>query len=334
MGVELVVERGDLLVARRPVQADRLGQDAVGFQPQRANAPGRGRGLQFGQQPAPEPQPADLGGDPHPLDVRGRVVAELEHPAPDRLTAEGGEQEQPGGRGHLVVGGGDAPGRVESVLEAARQFGGIGPDRLPGVRVPGVTRDDLDRGGRQQPLDLGHRGHQPVPLPGAERLEEGGGRVVGEPVELGLLGSPAPGQARGPDTPVRLARLDPDQFVPLQGPQQSAQVAGVQVEPLPQPPYVAALGRDLPQQPCLPERPVAGQERVIQRADPLRDGPVEPPDLLDHRLIHSLTLVREPAPAKPQGWNWAYPNGGTAVVLAMTVPEASSQIRRSTERDG
>lgn len=219
VGVALVVERGDLPVACRPVQADRLGQGAVGFQPQRADAPARGRGLQFGQQPAPETQPADLGGDPHPLDVRGRVAAELEHPAPDRLAVRGGEQEQPSGRGHLVVGGGDAPGRVESVLETARQFGGIGPDRVTGVRVPGVTRADLDRGGREQPFDLGHRGHQPVPLPGAERLEEGGGRVVGEPVELGFLGLPATGQTRGPDPPVRLARLDQDQFVPLQAPQ-------------------------------------------------------------------------------------------------------------------
>jgi hypothetical protein len=101
------------------------------------------------------------------------------------------------------------------------------------VRVPGITRADLDSRGRQEPLDLGHRRHQPVPLPGAERLEEGGGRLVGEPVELGFLGLPAPGQVSRPHPPVRLARLDEDQLVALQGPQQPAQVARVQVEPGP-----------------------------------------------------------------------------------------------------
>src|SRR4029077_5403678 len=121
-----------------------------------------------------------------------------------------------------------------------------------------------------------------------------------------------------PHPSVRLVRLDADQLVALQRPQQSAQVAGVQVEPGAQPPHVAAVRADLPQQPGLRERPVAGQERVIQRADPLRDGPVEPPDLVDHVALHSLTLVREWAEAKGQGWNWVYPYCGTAVVLAMT----------------
>jgi hypothetical protein len=38
---------------------------------------------------------------------------------------------------------------------------------------------------------------------------------------------------------------------------------------------------------------VAGQELIVERTDPLGDGPVEPPDLADQGSVHSLTLVRE-----------------------------------------
>ena len=297
MGVGLVVEGRHLPVAGRPVQAECLAQGTMGFQLDRADAMGRGLGLKFGQEPPSQAEPAGRRGDPHPLDV-SRVLVELEHPAPDRLGVQGGEQEQPRGRGHLVVGGGDAPGRIEPFLEAVRQLGDVGMDCPAGVRVPGVTHADPDRRGHQEPLDLGHRRYQPLPLPLAERVEDGGGRVVGEPVEFGSFGAPAAGQAGCPYPAVRVARLDDDHPVALQRAQQAAQVAGVQVEPGPQQPEVAALGTDLPQQARLPEGSAAGQERLVQRADSLRDDPVEPPDLLDHPSIHSLTLVREWAPAK------------------------------------
>jgi len=231
VGVGLVVEPRHLAVAGRPVQAERLAQGTVGLQLDRADAMGRGLRLQFGQEPPAQAQPADRRGDPHPLDMSRRVLVELEHPAPDRLGVQGGEQEQTRGRGHLLVGGGDAPGRVEPFLEAVRQFGEVGLDRPAGVRVPGVTDADLDRGGHQEPLDLGHRRYQPVPLPRAERFEEGGGRVVGKPVELGALGLAVAGQAGRPHPAVRVVRLDADQLVAFQRPQQPAQVAGVQVEP-------------------------------------------------------------------------------------------------------
>jgi hypothetical protein len=52
--------------------------------------------------------------------------------------------------------------------------------------------------------------------------------------------------------------------------------AGTSDEPFaadrPQQPDVAASRADLPQQPRLAERTVAPQERVVERADPLRDG--------------------------------------------------------------
>jgi hypothetical protein len=144
VGVRLVVERRDLAVACRPVQADRLVQGAVGFQPDGTGTMRRGPGLELGQQPSAQPQPADPGRDPHPLDLRRGAAVELERTAPDRLAVQRGQQEQSRGRGHLVLGGGDAPGWVETALEAARQLGDVGLDGPAGVRVPRVAHGDLD----------------------------------------------------------------------------------------------------------------------------------------------------------------------------------------------
>jgi len=59
VGVRLVVERGDLAIPGRPVQADSLVQRAVGFQPQDADPMGRRVRLQLGEEPPAEPEPAD-----------------------------------------------------------------------------------------------------------------------------------------------------------------------------------------------------------------------------------------------------------------------------------
>ena len=240
-----------------------------------------------------EPEAADRGGDPHPLDLGRRVVVELERAAPDRLAVQGGDQQEAGGQREFLVVGGDAAGDVESAVEPVRQLGEVGPQAEPGVRMPGIAGADLHRRGHQQPLDLGHRRDEPGALPRAQRAEDGRGQVVGAPVQHRALGQPAAGQARGADPPVGPALFHRDEPVVLQRAQQPAQVARVQVEPRPQQPDVAALGADLPQQPGLPERAVAGQVRIVERSDPLRHGPVEPAYLTDHVRMHSLTLVRE-----------------------------------------
>jgi hypothetical protein len=288
-----VAERRDLAVAGHPVQADRLAEGAVGLQPQHADAVRGGAGLELGQEPAAQAKPADAGGDPHPLDLGGTAGAELQRAAAGRLAVQGRDQEQPRGRGHLVVGRGDAPGRVEAAVEAPGQLLDVGPQAAPGVRFPRVAHADDDGRGGQQPLHVGHGGDEPAALPLAERAEQRGGGLVGAAVEFGPFGLSGGGQPRGPEPSVRLVHLDGDHPVPLQRAQQPAQVAGVQVQPGAQVPDLAAVRADLPQQPRLPERAAAGQEGVAECACALGDGPVEPPDLVDHGLVHSLTIVRE-----------------------------------------
>src|SRR6185503_16874704 len=71
------------------------------------------------------------------------------------------------------------------------------------------------------------------------------------------------------------------------------EVAGVEAEPLSQRAQVGAGGADLPQQPRLAERTIAGQEAIVERADPLGHHAVESTHLFDRGLIHSLTIVKE-----------------------------------------
>ena len=85
---------------------------------------------------------------------------ELERAAADRFAVQGRDQEQARGRGHLVVGGRDAPGRVEAAVEAPGQLLDVGPQAVPRVGVPRIAPADLYRRGGQQSLHLGHRGDE------------------------------------------------------------------------------------------------------------------------------------------------------------------------------
>jgi hypothetical protein len=66
-------------------------------------------------------------------------------------------------------------------------------------------------------------------LPGAQRPQDGHGRGVGTPVQLGPLGQAGRGEPGDADPAVGLARPDACEPVLLQCTQQPAQVAGVQV---------------------------------------------------------------------------------------------------------
>ncbi|MGA2830545.1 MAG: hypothetical protein ABSF03_31035 [Streptosporangiaceae bacterium] len=193
---------------------------------------GHRAGLQFGEKAAAESKAANGGRHPHPLDVGGRAGAEPDPAAADRLPVQAGDQEETGRRGHLVVTD-QAPGRVETAVEAPADLTEVGLQAKTGIGVTGIPLGDLDRGGGQQPLGFGHRLDQPGALARGERAEDGGGRLVGALVQHGPLGQPGGGQADGADAPVGPARLHDHQASVLQRPQQPAQIARVQVKPRP-----------------------------------------------------------------------------------------------------
>ena len=53
-----------------------------------------------------------------------------------------------------------------------------------------VDGPDLDQSGRQEPLDLGHRGHQALAPWPAQRLQKRTSKLVAAPVEHLPLGKP------------------------------------------------------------------------------------------------------------------------------------------------
>src|SRR6202011_5411396 len=106
-------------------------------------------------------------------------------------------------------------------------------------------------------------------------------------------------QPRDPNPPVCLTRLDRDETGRLQRTEQATHVSGVELQQSSQGPHVALFSPDLPQQPCLAEGAVSGQKPVVERPHTLGHDPVEPAHLGDHRLIHSLTIVREKTEVYP-----------------------------------
>ena len=234
--------------------------------------------------------------------------------------------EHAGRRPHVVGLDGTCLRRVEAGVEAAVQLGEVRVEAVLGVAVAGIDGVDPDHRRREEPLHLPHRRDESVALGLRERVEQRSGQGVAAPVEQGALGPTGLGQLRGAHPLVVVAGADGDQPVGLQGAQEPAQVAGVEVEAGAQPPHVRPL-TDLPQHARLAERAVTGQVLVVERADPLRDGAVEAPDPADGGIVHSLTLVREAAPSGGQPRRRCWPP--STVSRAPVTNRASSDARNS-----
>jgi hypothetical protein len=159
--------------------------------------------------------------------------------------------------------------------------------------VLGVDGRDVHARRGQQALDVAHGGDEPLLLARAERREQRAREVVGALVERATLGPAGRGEPRDADPPVALAGRHRHEPVGFERAEQPAQIAGVEPQTRPQQPHFAPVAPDLPQQPRLAQRPLEAQETVVERPHPLRDRAVEPADLLDHRLGHSLTIVSE-----------------------------------------
>ena len=214
-----------------------------------------------------------------------------QHAAADRRVPERREEQEPARRAHgLVVD--RAPGaRIEATVEAAVQLGGVRVEAVARAGAGGVRGRDLHLRGREEALDLAHRGDEPRPPVVAQRREHVGGQLVAAPVEQLALGAARGGEAHGAHAPVARRGLDRDEPGVAEAAQQAAEVARVQPQPRAQRAHVGAAVADLPQDPRLAERPVAREVAVVERADALGHRPVEPADLGD--LVHSLTLVRD-----------------------------------------
>jgi hypothetical protein len=221
-----------------------------------------------------------------------------EDAAADGLAAKRRDEEQSRRRDQVGRRVGRAPLPVEPALEALVELGEVRPEAHERVRVLGIARLDADHRGGQEPLDLRHRGREPRALRVAERLEDRLGDGIRAAFELGPLGATGAGQAGRPHAPVRLARPDGDEAVGRERLQDAAQVPGVEAEARAERTEFGAPRADLPEDARLAERAPAREKRLVERADPLRDDPAEPPYLRDVLVRDSLTLVRESSPTQ------------------------------------
>ena len=239
------------------------------------------------------PRPRADGRRPDPLDLAGLGVDPLQRAAADRLAPEPRDDEQPRRRREILRRRREVVRRVVACVKALGEFAKIGFETPPRVDASRRLDGDRHRGRVEEPFDLAHRRHE-AGAPGlVERRDERGGEPVGERVIGGDLGPARSGEARAAPARVRRVRVDRDQALAFERPQEAAQIAGIEAEPGAQGFGVGALRADLEQDPRLAERPAALEIALIERADRLGDGAVEAANAADRLGIHSLTLVRD-----------------------------------------
>ena len=187
----------------------------------------------------------------------GSPAVELDPAARHRLAAQRGHEEAAGRRSHLVGQGGEAHVRVVARVETTIELGEVLVEAVAGMAVAGVDDLDLDQRRGEEPLHLGHRVDEARAVPLGQRVEQRPGEVVAAPVELGPLLPALPREPGGAHPLVGQAPADGHEPVGLEGPQEPAEVAGVEVEPGPEDADVAAVLTDLPEQAALAERSAA-----------------------------------------------------------------------------
>ncbi len=174
--------------------------------------------------------------------------------------------------------------RRSSAKYASRQYRPSG--------LSGSSFCNLDEPCREELLDLGHRGDEPLAFRHAEWIEERPGKLVAPQVELAALDSATLGETGDANPAVGLAALDRDEAGRLERAEKAAQVARVEAQARAQRTHVAPRPPDLPQHARLSERALEREIAVLERSDALRHQAVEAPDPGDC-VVHSLMLVRD-----------------------------------------
>ena len=156
-----------------------------------------------------------------------------------------------------------------------------------GVAVSRIDGIDLDQRRGEQPVDVVHRRNETLTLSVVEPFEHRPSEGVAAAVEHCPFGRALLGEPCAADPSVAFARAHLDQGVGFQRAEQATEVSRVEIEPSAQPAYLAAVFADLPQQPRLSERSVASEVVVVEGADALGDGPIEPSHSPHQLLVNS-----------------------------------------------
>lgn len=154
MGVGLVVERVDVDVSGRAVEAGGFPQGLVGLEPYEANSSAAGMPFKLMEDASPDAEAPSRGSDPHALDLGRFSTVELQGPAADGLVSESSDQQKAGRFDELFGVGGDASARIEPAVEARLEFAEVRLDAEPGSGAAGVLDLDVyETRGQQLPDD-------------------------------------------------------------------------------------------------------------------------------------------------------------------------------------
>src|SRR3989475_5297872 len=137
MRIRLVVEGLDFRVSATAIQRLRFLKRPIGLEPERAHSKIACARFQHLENAPADAEAARVVGDPHALDLADHSILEFERTAPDRPTAEAGDDEDAGGRREFIGVRGDALFRGEARVEPASQLPKIlfeGPARIGAVR--------------------------------------------------------------------------------------------------------------------------------------------------------------------------------------------------------
>jgi hypothetical protein len=138
-------------------------------------------------------------------------------------------------------------------------------------------------------MHLRHRPDQLLALRFGERLEYSLRGAVRPTVHLVDFGASLPRETRAPYSIVARADAKPNESLGFEGLDDAAQISGVEPEARAKVTEFGAIVSDLEQHARLAEWPVAAEEVLIERAGPLRNESIEPPDLVDLIGKHCLT---------------------------------------------
>src|SRR5260221_13546278 len=120
MRIRLVFERLDFRVSATAIQRLRFLKRPIGLEPERAHSKiARARFQHFENAPA-DAEAARVGGDPHALALADHPLLQFERTAPDRPTAEAGDDEDAGGGREVLRGPGGALFKGEAGFEPRR----------------------------------------------------------------------------------------------------------------------------------------------------------------------------------------------------------------------
>jgi hypothetical protein len=125
-------------------------------------------------------------------------------------------------------------------------------------------------------------------LPVRQRLDDPLRQGIGARIDDAALAPPAIRELGAPPPPIIPIDAHPDEALPLERSEQTAQITRIQTETLAELLHVGTVGTDLPEHACFAEWAAAPEVVLLESADPFSNRSIESPHPLDVARPHDL----------------------------------------------